>query len=245
MRLELLFLVAGSFSSPPMGLALPSWKRPPRRSLDGRPGSPRPSLAGAVAAPQLSPSPLGLLTTEDEGPPKISCFAPRSYAGSTFELFAVGAGVPAQSVSAKPDQHKVDFTLGGATPASRCYRCRYRSYNGSAWQTSAFSMEIVVNGAGGGTPAGGSGWGSPLPAGAWLLRPGCAGNAADPNPPCFSPASSDAGCHPPTAAPTGRPLPTSTTLRQGTGTGDPPGSAAAPVARPSDPLRPRQGFPCG
>lgn len=129
-------------------------------------------VAGAVAVPRLSPPPLGLLSREDGGPPKISCFAPRSYAGSTFELFAAGAGVPAQSVSAEPDQHKVVFTLDGATPTSRCYRCRYRSYNGSAWQTSAFSMEIVVN------------------------------------------ASGDAGCHPPTAAPTGRPLPTSMTLRQ-------------------------------
>ncbi|XP_040983301.1 protein HIDE1 isoform X1 [Aquila chrysaetos chrysaetos] len=129
-------------------------------------------VAGAMAAPRLSPPPLGLLFQEDGGSPKISCFAPQSYAGSTFELFATGADVPAQSVSANPGQHKVDFTLDGTALASRCYRCRYRSYNGSAWQMSAFSMEIVVN------------------------------------------ASGDAGCHPPTAAPTGRPLPTSTTLRQ-------------------------------
>ncbi|XP_075594228.1 protein HIDE1 isoform X1 [Balearica regulorum gibbericeps] len=127
---------------------------------------------GAVVAPRLSPSPLGVLSQGDEGPPKITCFAPRRYAGSTFDLFAVGAGVPAQSVSAEQDQNKVDFTLDGATATSRCYRCRYRSYNGSAWQMSAFSTEIVVN------------------------------------------ASSDAACHPPTAAPTGRPLPTSMTLRQ-------------------------------
>ncbi|KAM6037485.1 uncharacterized protein LJ206_000354 isoform 2-T2 [Theristicus caerulescens] len=111
-------------------------------------------VAGAVAAPGLSPAPLGLLSQEDGGPPTIICLAPRSYAGSTFELFAAGAGVPAQSVSAEPDQHKVDFTLDRATPASRCYRCRYRSYNGSAWQTSAFSMEIMVNGAGGRAPPG-------------------------------------------------------------------------------------------
>ncbi|KAM6188662.1 protein HIDE1 isoform 2-T2 [Sarcoramphus papa] len=129
-------------------------------------------VAGAVAAPRLSPPPLGLLSQEDGGSPKISCFAPRSYAGSTFELFAAGAGVPVQSVSAEPGQHKADFTLDGATATSRCYRCRYRSYNGSAWQMSAFSMEIVVNDSG------------------------------------------DAGCLPPTAAPTGRPVPTSTTLRQ-------------------------------
>ncbi|XP_075268712.1 protein HIDE1 isoform X3 [Opisthocomus hoazin] len=129
-------------------------------------------VVGAVATPTLSPQPLGLLSREDGGPPKISCFAPRSYAGSTFELFAAGAGVPVQSVSAAPGQHRVDFVLDGAVPVSRCYRCRYRSYNGSAWQPSAFSMEIAVN------------------------------------------ASEDAGCHPPTAAPTGRPLPTSTTLRR-------------------------------
>ncbi|XP_075581242.1 protein HIDE1 [Pelecanus crispus] len=130
-------------------------------------------VAGAMAAPKLLPSPLGLLSQEDGAPPKISCFAPQSYTGSTFELFAVGAGVPVQSISAKPDQHKVDFTLGGATPASRCYQCRYRSSNGSAWQMSAFSMEIMVN------------------------------------------ASGDAGCHLPTAAVTGHPVPTSSTLRQG------------------------------
>ncbi|KAM9251625.1 protein HIDE1 [Cariama cristata] len=127
-------------------------------------------VAGAVAVPKLPPPPLGLLSQEDGALPKITCFAPQRYAGSTFELFAVGAGVPTQTISAEPGQHKVDFTLDGVTPASRCYRCRYRSYNGSAWQTSAFSMEIVVNG--------------------------------------------DAACHPPTAAPTGRPLPTSTPLRQ-------------------------------
>ncbi|XP_049666883.1 protein HIDE1 isoform X1 [Accipiter gentilis] len=129
-------------------------------------------VAGAMAAPRLSPPPLGLLFQEDGGSPKIICLAPRSYPGSTFELFATGADFPAQSVSANPGQHKVDFTLDGTALASRCYRCRYRSYNGSAWQMSAFSMEIVVN------------------------------------------ASGDAGCHPPTTAPTGRPLPTSTTLRQ-------------------------------
>ncbi|KAM9214403.1 LOW QUALITY PROTEIN: protein HIDE1 [Leptosomus discolor] len=127
-----------------------------------------------MAAPRLSPlpPPLGLLAHGDEGPPKITCFAPRSFAGSTFELFAAGAGVPAQSVPAEPGQHIVDFPLDGATLASQCYRCRYRSYNGSAWQTSAFSVEIAVNDVG------------------------------------------DASCHPPTTTPTGRPLPTSTTLRQ-------------------------------
>ncbi|XP_052654754.1 protein HIDE1 [Harpia harpyja] len=130
-------------------------------------------VAGAMAAPRLSPPPLGLLFQEDGGSPKISCFAPQSYTGSTFELFATGTDVPAQSVSANPGQHKVDFTLDGTALASRCYRCRYRSYNGSAWQMSAFSMEIVVN------------------------------------------ASGDAGCHPPHQPPRpGRPLPTSTTLRQ-------------------------------
>ncbi|XP_054039507.1 protein HIDE1 isoform X1 [Rissa tridactyla] len=102
-------------------------------------------VAGAVTAPTLSPPPLGLLSPEDGGPPKITCFAPRSYAGSTFELFAVGASVPTQSISAEPGEHRVDFTLDEATPASRCYRCRYRSHNSSAWQVSAFSMEIVVN----------------------------------------------------------------------------------------------------
>ncbi|KAM6038301.1 uncharacterized protein VSU04_015747, partial [Chlamydotis macqueenii] len=129
-------------------------------------------LAGAAAAPTLSPAPLALLSRRDEGGLKISCFAPRGYAGSTFELFAAGAGVPVRSVSAEPGQHRVEFNLDDAAAAARCYRCRYRSSNGSAWQPSAFSTEIVAN------------------------------------------ASGDAGCRPPAAAPTGRPLPTSTTLRQ-------------------------------
>lgn len=116
-----------------------------------------------MAAPRLSPPPLGLLFQEDGGSPKIICLAPRSYPGSTFELFATGADFPAQSVSANPGQHKVDFTLDGTALASRCYRCMYRSYNGSAWQMSAFSMEIVVNGAGGGTPGGAVGVGTPSP----------------------------------------------------------------------------------
>ncbi|XP_074023768.1 protein HIDE1 [Numenius arquata] len=103
-------------------------------------------VAGAVAAPRLSPPPpLGLLFLEDRGPPKISCIAPRSYAGSTFELFAVGADVPTQRVSAEPGQHRGEFTLDETPLASRCYRCRYRSYNGSAWEVSGFSMEIMVN----------------------------------------------------------------------------------------------------
>ncbi|KAM7074440.1 LOW QUALITY PROTEIN: uncharacterized protein J5F26_017374, partial [Ciconia maguari] len=145
-------------------------------------------VTGAVAAPGLSPHPLGLLSQEDGGPPKITCFAPRSYAGSTFELFVVGSRVPpCRAVSPSRASTMADFTLDGVTPASRCYWCRYGALNGSAWQMSAFSMEILVN------------------------------------------ASGDAGCQPPTAAPTGQPLPTSTALWQGTGTGNPPGSAAAPV----------------
>ncbi|KAM6394835.1 protein HIDE1, partial [Rhynochetos jubatus] len=126
--------------------------------------------AGAVVTSGLSPSPLGLLVHRD--PLKITCIAPRRYAGSTFELLATDAGGPARVVTAEPDQHKVDFTLDGLIPPSRCYRCRYRSFNGSAWQTSAFSTDIMVNDSG------------------------------------------DAGCRPPTATPSGRPLPTSATLRQ-------------------------------
>ncbi|XP_025920394.1 protein HIDE1 isoform X3 [Apteryx rowi] len=102
-------------------------------------------VAGAVAAPELSPPPLGLLSGEEGGPVRISCFAPRNYAGSTFELFGVGASRPVQSVSAEPGQYKVNFVLDGAALGFRCYRCRYRSYNGSAWQSSHFSTEIMVN----------------------------------------------------------------------------------------------------
>ncbi|XP_062454322.1 protein HIDE1 [Rhea pennata] len=102
-------------------------------------------VAGAVAAPELSPPPLSLLSGEEGGPVRISCFSPRNYAGSTFELFGTGASRPVQSVSAEPGQYKVDFILDGAGLGSRCYRCRYRSYNGSAWQSSHFSAEVMVN----------------------------------------------------------------------------------------------------
>ncbi|XP_042648968.1 uncharacterized protein LOC116959203 isoform X2 [Tyto alba] len=129
-------------------------------------------MAGAVAAPSLSLPPLGLLSQLDGGSPKITCIAPRSYTGGTFELFAAGASVPALSVVAEPSQHLVEFSLDETVPASQCYRCRYRNFNGSAWQLSEFSVAIVVNDSG------------------------------------------DAGCHPASAAPTARPLPTFATLQQ-------------------------------
>ncbi|XP_014815299.1 PREDICTED: histone-arginine methyltransferase CARM1-like [Calidris pugnax] len=114
-------------------------------------------VAGAVAAPGLSPPPppLGLLFQEEGGPPKISCIAPLSYAGSTFELFPVGSDLPTQRISAQPGQHRGEFTLDETPPSSRCYRCRYRSFNGSAWEVSGFSMEMVLDGTatgGGGLP---------------------------------------------------------------------------------------------
>lgn len=98
-------------------------------------------VAGAVAAPQLAPAPLGLVS----GAARISCFAPRRFAGSTFELFVAGRTGPVQSIAAEPGQNKVDFILDEAPAGSRCYRCRYRSYNGSAWQASELSAEIAVN----------------------------------------------------------------------------------------------------
>lgn len=99
-------------------------------------------LSGAAAAP---PPPLGLLLRTDSAL-RIGCFAPRSFAGSTFELFAMGSRVPVRSVPAEPQQHTVEFELDGAAAASRCYWCRYRSYNGSAWETSELSEGIAVNG---------------------------------------------------------------------------------------------------
>lgn len=99
-------------------------------------------VAGAVAAPQLAPAPLGLVS----GAARISCFAPRRFAGSTFELLGTGTGGLLQSLVAPPGQNQVDFILKEAAGGARCYRCRYRSYNGSAWQESELSAEIVVNG---------------------------------------------------------------------------------------------------
>ncbi|KAM9514152.1 uncharacterized protein ACIB01_019058 isoform 2-T2 [Guaruba guarouba] len=99
-------------------------------------------LSGAAAAP---PPPLGLLLGS-HGPPRIGCFAPRLFAGSTFELLAEGSRAPLRSVPAQPHQHTVEFALDGAAAAFRCYRCRYRSYNGSAWETSELSEGIAVNG---------------------------------------------------------------------------------------------------
>lgn len=96
-----------------------------------------------MAAPQLAPAPLGLVS----GAARISCFAPRRFAGSTFELLGTGTGGLLQSLVAPPGQNQVDFVLKEAAGGARCYRCRYRSYNGSAWQESELSAEIVVNGA--------------------------------------------------------------------------------------------------
>lgn len=97
--------------------------------------------AGAAASPSLPP-PLGLLTRR--APPTVTCLSPRRFAGAAFDLLV--ADTPVRSVSAPPGRHEVQFTLDGAV-TSRCYRCRYRHRNGSAWETSAPSAEIAVTGA--------------------------------------------------------------------------------------------------
>ncbi|KAM4643796.1 erythropoietin receptor, partial [Amazona ochrocephala] len=136
-------------------------------SLDPPGGGPRSRGAaehrggGAAAAP---PPPLGLLLGTDAPPLRIGCFAPRRFAGSTFELLPAGSRAPLRSIPAEPRQHTVEFALDGAAAAARCYRCRYRSYNGSAWETSELSEAIAVNGSGDAEcGAAAAGTASPLP----------------------------------------------------------------------------------
>ncbi|XP_071275152.1 uncharacterized protein [Agelaius tricolor] len=111
----------------------------PRDSPQDSPrGSPRGSRrgSGTAAAPRLLPAPLLLRLPPEPGPPRIRCLAPRRFAGSTFELLRGLPAVPVRSLPAAPDRHWAEFALPGA---AGCFRCRYRSHNGSAWLESELS----------------------------------------------------------------------------------------------------------
>ncbi|XP_066426622.1 uncharacterized protein [Molothrus aeneus] len=111
----------------------------PRNSTRDSPrGSPRGSRrgSGTAAAPRLLPAPLLLRLPPEPGPPRIRCVAPRRFTGSTFELLRGLPAVPVRSLPAAPDRHWAEFALPGA---AGCFRCRYRSHNGSAWLESELS----------------------------------------------------------------------------------------------------------
>ncbi|XP_071275153.1 uncharacterized protein [Agelaius tricolor] len=126
----------------------------PRDSPQDSPrGSPRGSRrgSGTAAAPRLLPAPLLLRLPPEPGPPRIRCLAPRRFAGSTFELLRGLPAVPVRSLPAAPDRHWAEFALPGA---AGCFRCRYRSHNGSAWLESELSPGTGGSGGCGETPGG-------------------------------------------------------------------------------------------
>lgn len=225
MRMEFLLLVAAAFPSCSRRTDCDSSEDSLRDSPRGSPrdssrDSPRDSSRDSSRSqplsppsPRLLPAPLVLPLPPEPGSPRIRCFAPRSFPGSTFELLQGTPGIPVGVVAAPPDQHWVDFSLPGAP---RCYRCRYRSHNGSAWLESELSPGGF--GAGGLVPGG-------IP---------CPGAAPEPNPEFFSPDSGDARCHPEEPGVTGA-APTAGTLRNGTGRAPGLALSGVPVSDPGHP----------
>ncbi|XP_053789048.1 translation initiation factor IF-2-like isoform X2 [Vidua chalybeata] len=131
MRLEFLLLVAAAFASCSSQTGHDPSEDSRRDSRRDFRDSPRDSRRDSgSAAPRLLPAPLLLQLPPEPGPPRIRCLAPRRFTGSTFELLRGVPGLPVRSVPAAPDRHWADFSLPGA---ARCFRCRYRSHNGSAW----------------------------------------------------------------------------------------------------------------
>ncbi|XP_032939570.1 sulfated surface glycoprotein 185-like [Catharus ustulatus] len=114
---------------------------PPRfpPGFPGFPGFPPPSPPSPRRPPRLLPAPLLLQLPPAPGPPRLRCLAPRRFPGSTFELFQGTPELPVWSVPAAPDQHWAEFPAAGA---ARCWRCRYRSHNGSAWLESELSPDL-------------------------------------------------------------------------------------------------------
>ncbi|CAN8175356.1 unnamed protein product [Coccothraustes coccothraustes] len=109
----------------------------PRNSSRDSPRDLRDSRRGSgTAAPRLLPAPLLLRLPPEPGPPRIRCLAPRRFTGSTFELLRGLPALPVRSLPAAPDRHWAEFALPGA---AGCFRCRYRSHNGSAWLESELS----------------------------------------------------------------------------------------------------------
>ncbi|KAM4880177.1 uncharacterized protein FYW23_014374 isoform 1-T1 [Sylvia borin] len=140
MRLEFLLLVVAAFPSCLSRMGHDSGE-------DSRQDSPRDSRRSRGRSrdrsPRLLPAPLVLLLPSEPGPPRLRCLAPRRFPGSTFELLpgmpGGMPGLPVRSVLAAPDQHWAEFSLPGT---ARCWRCRYRNHNGSAWLESELSPVI-------------------------------------------------------------------------------------------------------
>ena len=86
---------------------------------------------------------------------QISCFAPRRFGGSTFELFGAGSREPLGRLVAEAGQHRARFLLNGTAAAFRCYRGRYRSFDGRTWWESELSAAVPLSGAWGGGEEGG------------------------------------------------------------------------------------------
>ncbi|XP_044850352.1 protein HIDE1 isoform X4 [Mauremys mutica] len=109
-------------------------------------------LAGSLAGPSLTPAPLLYLDMSSDPPARgdstrLVCIAPRAYVDSEFWLLKMDLVQPVQTLFASEAQHHVTFILGNVTGKDAGqYRCRYRSYNGSARQMSEFSnvVEIAV-----------------------------------------------------------------------------------------------------
>ncbi|XP_066196498.1 uncharacterized protein [Sylvia atricapilla] len=140
MRLEFLLLVVAAF---PSCLSRMGHDSGEDSRQDSHRDSRRSRGRSRDRSPRLLPAPLVLLLPSEPGPPRLRCLAPRRFPGSTFELLpgmpAGMPGLPVRSVLAAPDQHWAEFSLPGT---ARCWRCRYRNHNGSAWLESELSPVI-------------------------------------------------------------------------------------------------------
>ncbi|XP_062367870.1 uncharacterized protein LOC134055504 [Cinclus cinclus] len=146
MRLELLLLVAAGFPSCLSQTGHDSRQDSRQDSQGSSTQDSRASRRGSghsrrhpTVTPRLLPPPLLLQLPPEPGPPRIRCLAPQRFLGSTFDLFQGIPGVPVRSIPAAPDRHWAEFSLPGD---ARCFWCRYRSHNGSAWLESELSSGI-------------------------------------------------------------------------------------------------------
>ena len=142
----------GSHSPTAMGhTASLLWVTAPRLWVPHPPRPPRP--AGALpAAPPPLPAPLCVASDAAH----IRCFAPRRYDGGAFELFAVGRREALSRAVAERGRHCALFRLDRtAAAAFRCYRGRYRRFDGRTWWESELSAAVPLRGA-----FGGGGWGA-------------------------------------------------------------------------------------
>ncbi|XP_067416491.1 protein HIDE1 isoform X2 [Emydura macquarii macquarii] len=108
------------------------------------------AVPGSLAGASLTPAPLLYLDMSSDAlaegdSVRIVCIAPRAYVDSEFWLQKTGLPQPVQMLFASEGQHRVTFILGNVTRNDTGeYRCRYRSYNGSAGQMSEFSSVVEI-----------------------------------------------------------------------------------------------------